>query len=345
MINRSIRLFFLVLWLGLHGIGFDAQAQRAWLKANVDSVLVGEHFELTLFAEHNANQKAIFPPASKPIGELELIHIQKAEKSQNGDKVTSKIVYEVAAFGIDSIAVSLPVGLLVGKDTTLVESAPLRLKMRRTAPLDAKGIEDITDIEEFADGWKKWLWIGALVLALGILFFYLWRRFRKQAEQEAPEVMTPERRLTPLEAALERLEALKSTDLEDKAHIKPYFTEISDTIRTYLERVLHISSLEMTTSELISAMQGSHKRSRMLVSQENREALKQVLDLADLVKFADFEPQTSDSQTALQQAKEVLEKIDQRQRPSPDTEGEQEKPEQNDTENNTGNNPENNPES
>lgn len=312
---NDLRIHFKIsLLLGLL-FAFPLQAQKAWLRADKDSVLVGERFKITLSAEHDPQQKAIFPPAPKAIGELELFKLESQRNSTSNGKTTSTAIYEVAAFGIDSLALSLPVGLLVGKDTTLLESKPLRLNIRSTVPADAAGIQDITDIVEFETSWTSWLWISLIVLILAGIFFYLWRRFKKQVQQEAPAPIVPERILTPYQLAIEKLEKLAQIDLQTPENTNRYFTELTDILRTYLEKMLHINALEMTSNELIQAMQHDHKRSRLLVNEDVRNDLKTLLELADLAKFADFQPPIADSQKALQQAKNILERLEFRTRP------------------------------
>ncbi len=79
--------------------------------------------------------------------------------------------------------------------------------------------------------------------------------------------------------------------------IKEYHTELADTIRIYIERMFNINSMEMTSDEILE-----HAEFLKVDKSSAYSALRQILTLADLVKFAKWNPSPSDNELSLMNA-------------------------------------------
>jgi hypothetical protein len=123
-----------------------------------------------------------------------------------------------------------------------------------------------------------------LLLAAAVLL-YLWYRFRKQRSlHKFTEVTKPEIRRPAHDIALEALRTLDERRLWQQGHIKSYQSELTAVIRQYLYDRYGIQAQKMTTEDIILA-----------TSQENmadvhKNTLRQILNVADLVKFARARP-------------------------------------------------------
>ena len=74
-------------------------------------------------------------------------------------------------------------------------------------------------------------------------------------------------------------------------------SEITDIIRIYIEKMFNIRSLEMTSDEILDHVQF------MKVDRSGAfDALRQILTLGDLVKFAKWNPSPSDNELSLMNA-------------------------------------------
>lgn len=159
-----------------------------------------------------------------------------------------------------------------------------------TVPIDtSKGITDIKPIydvkypfSERSKDWLKenWIWI-ALILA-SILAFFSWRRYKRNRiteEVDVPKIIIPAH-IT----ALEVLEQLLQKEEWKSANKKGYYSEVTDTVRTYLEDRFEIYAMEQTTREIISDLKNSP------ISEEDKVYLKKILSEADMVKFAKMTP-------------------------------------------------------
>ena len=307
--SQCLWICALLFWQGLLA---PVWAQKAWLKTAADSVQNGERFELTFSVQVGTGQKLIPPPIGKPLGDADLLREVAREKSRtnNGPEVTA-IRFEAAVFGIDTVQVRLPFGLVTGSDTLWQETEPLVLNIQHVVPKEAQELKDIAPIAEFGVDWMLWIWVGLALLVLVVAGWWIWRKYRKRLEQDhtLPELAPV---LTLFERALARLQALTSWELTDQERIKAYYTEVSEVVRMYLEMSLRIPALESTTGELLTCLMTKEDRHlRIHLSPHLINEIESLLSLSDLVKFADFQPAAELHTQTLKQAIELLTAIEQ----------------------------------
>jgi hypothetical protein len=119
-------------------------------------------------------------------------------------------------------------------------------------------------------------WLIALAAAvLGAAGFWLFSRRRRAAEIAAGPPPLP-----PDEEALRALEALAAL-LDGPA--KPYYSALTDLFRRYIERRFGLPATDRTTTEMIPLLK------ELPVPSAERSALRELLETADLAKFARFE--------------------------------------------------------
>jgi len=88
--------------------------------------------------------------------------------------------------------------------------------------------------------------------------------------------------------------------------------ELSDILRSYLADRLTIPAREQTTGEIVATL-----REEPRVSAPARKRIRAVLEVADLVKFADSRPAPADHETAVRETRAALESIEDELRPAP----------------------------
>ncbi len=138
-----------------------------------------------------------------------------------------------------------------------------------------------------------WGLAGLMGLAVAIAAWTLLRR----------RMAAPPPPLPPDAQALAMLDQLAAEELIAKRQIKEFYSRLSDTVRDYLGTLFGFDGLEMTTSELLEALEGKP------VPPEVREEITAVLQEADLVKFARYRPATPVCERALQRAREIIRRL------------------------------------
>ena len=145
-------------------------------------------------------------------------------------------------------------------------------------------IRDITAIEKIPyTFWEIFRWV-LLVLALAALIFATWWivKHRKQvSEVFSPSAPVDHR--NPEERALDRLNALRQQHLWQNGKVKEYHTELTDSVRTFIEESTGIRATEMTSDETIAEVE--HGKWNV-----QKDLLRGIFNTADLVKFAKSEP-------------------------------------------------------
>ena len=161
-------------------------------------------------------------------------------------------------------------------------------------------IPDIKDIKPPVDipsSWM-WLWVSLLVilvvtLVVGLVFWLLRRPQRKKDIEEV--------RVTPGERAYARLENLRFKNLVERSYLKPFYTELSDIIRRYLEERFLIKAPEMTTEEFLDSLKNSP-----VLDNAQQQTLKDFLFTCDMVKFAKHESSAFEAQKSFDLVKQLI---------------------------------------
>ena len=138
------------------------------------------------------------------------------------------------------------------------------------------------------------------------MLYYLRLRKRPPEPEELPP--PPKPGISPYEAAIARLRQLESAPLDVPEEVKPYFVELSDALRTYLEDGLGVPALERTTRELMQEFEAQTVRHKLPGGAPKR--VHGILELADLVKFADFKPPDAQSRMALGETRKTVDVIE-----------------------------------
>ncbi|MDV7186424.1 hypothetical protein R3X25_03955 [Lutibacter sp. TH_r2] len=133
------------------------------------------------------------------------------------------------------------------------------------------------------DDYKPLMWWLIPIFILIVLALYL--IFRKKVKPLKPKVV-----IAPIQEAMQRLKELDEKDLVQQNKIKIYYSELTDIVRTYIEKDIKIPALESTTNELVETISDFNESSDLGISKETIKNLSKVLESADLVKFAKSKP-------------------------------------------------------
>jgi len=122
-----------------------------------------------------------------------------------------------------------------------------------------------------------------LILFMICVVGYIIQR-HKNRKSTTPELLKEELKIPPHELAIRELNEIKLQKLWQQGRNKEYYTQITDTLRRYIYRRFGINAMEMTSYEILD-----------IITRENDarsvyDTLKQILQLADLVKFAKWRP-------------------------------------------------------
>ena len=162
-----------------------------------------------------------------------------------------------------------------GVDTVWFEPQLLDV---RTMPVDTATfvIHDIKDQVRYPVTFREtvpWVGLGLGVIGLVILAVWLFRRFRKQKEEEAAKEPAHIR-------ALRRLDKFRGDKYWEPERQKAFYSGVTDTLRDYIDDRYGIGAMEMTTAEFLPLLK------KQSLTPDLYDGLKDLFERADMIKFA-----------------------------------------------------------
>jgi hypothetical protein len=281
------------------GTGYFPLAAQTVVKATIDStnILIGEQTKIHLEIAANKGQQLQLPMVSDSlIAGVEVLNISKIDTADIGNnRMQFKYDYLITAF--DSAVYLLPpFQVISGTDTAY--SAELALKVS-TVPVDtvSKKFYDIKGVRTpqfiLMDYLPFIVLMLAILLILALVAFIVYRVINKKSlvpfKKEEPYV-------PPHIRAIRRLEAIKADHLWQAGKVKEYHSEITGTLRKYIEERFGMGAMEMTSGEILDDIK---KFSDVDLAYDN---LKQTLILADFVKFAKYRPLPDENELSMMNA-------------------------------------------
>ena len=298
------RLFLMVILCCLQLQAALAQDIVARAQVDTNKILIGKPVELVLQLSQPKNVNIDWPLIIDSVGGMEIIKLTPPDTMKVDDPsvllrsqtfiITS---FDSGVFVIPSLTFKYK---LNGNDKVITaETDPLQIEVF-TVPVDTtKEIRDIRPIEE-APFDMKWVWYGlaALVIVGLVIALIVWGMKKRKPVVSGPAVV--ELIVPPHIAALEALVALDEERVWQNGQVKLYYTQLTDILRTYIEKRYNFSTLELTSDELLS-----HAAVKV-ISENTREELERILRLADLVKFAKWQAIPSENEWAMQLAQKFV---------------------------------------
>ena len=193
-----------------------------------------------------------------------------------------------------------PIPYVVNGDTAYCNQLSLKVM-----PVDVSQLQDIHDIKPVEDvpfsltDWLPdywWLWLLALLLIGAGIWAY-----RKYFKKGINPLKPSKKRLPTYEEAMINLQNLKAAQLWQQGQEKEYFTGLTDILRVYIDRRFHINAVEMTSSQIIETLKRNEETKAV------NEQLEMILEIADIVKFANARPLADDNEVAFQRAVNFVE--------------------------------------
>jgi hypothetical protein len=273
-------------------------AQSFTVDARVDSaqLWIGQqasiHFEIT----HRKNirvQSPIFSDVIIPGVELVSQKRTDSLKSPDGLLIV-KESYVITSFE-DSLYLIPAFPFVAGDDTVWSPSLSLKVIQPFVIDTTSQQIADIKDVLKprlsLLYILKKLLpWLAAfwLIVIIALLIVYLVKR-RKNKVEKIAEFTEPAHVI-----ALRKLEDIRQEKAWTQGRYKEYHTAITDVLREYIDSVYELPAMEMTSDEIITHLS--------FIKSEQASAytsLRQLLQLADLVKFAKWVPLPEENENSL----------------------------------------------
>lgn len=268
----------------------NAQDVKAVTKLDSSRILIGDQVTMQLSLTLPKDYKFRWTDIPDTLGgKVEIVSKSGFDTVFSPDQKLKTISQKIVLTSFDSGFYSIPsfrFAYQKPNDTsTLFAETEASLLNVLTIPVDTtKNIKDIKPPISAPITFTEILpWLGGGIILIAIIFLVIY--FLKRRKKKLPLIRLPQKPPTPPHiVALETLESLKSRKLWQNGQFKEYHTAITDIIRKYIEERYNIGAIEMTSDEILSSFNSA------LINDSSMEKLRQVLLIADLVKFAKEEP-------------------------------------------------------
>ena len=274
--KKQIFLFLAVFF------AFQTWAQQARFTAELDTnrILIGQQTTLHLSAQNLVTlNNLVWPLWPDTLDGLEIISSNR-DTVETAGKFSITEHFVLTSFDSGFVVIP-PFTLLVGEEKAETEALILNI-----GTVEILEEQDYYDIKAPVDPpfdflyWLKKLWYVAVILAI-LIAIGLWLFLRKRKEMIVAQAPVDLR--SPAERAKEALLSIRDARVWQDGKTKLYYSQVSDTIRTYLEEEFHVPAMEMVSDELLESMQTR-------ISADAQFLLSPLLRLADSVKFAKAKP-------------------------------------------------------
>jgi len=258
-----------------------AFTQNPMVKARIETsqIRIGEQFNLRISV--NETENVILP-------KLELKGLEVID-SVSLDTLNHMLIQKYIITGFDSGAFYIPQQQVYVKnqayltDSLLVNVATVAIDTTKVKKFPIKAIK----AEPYTfDDFKIYIYILLIALAI-IIFWIYWFVIRKRKMKEEKPTY---KALPPYEEAIYKLNELDEKLLWQNNKVKEYYSELTEIVRGYIERELKVPALEKTTDEILETLKDFNETETISAPKETINKLKELLQEADLVKFAKSKP-------------------------------------------------------
>ncbi|QZT37540.1 hypothetical protein K5X82_01305 [Halosquirtibacter xylanolyticus] len=265
------------------------------IRAKIDStnILLGDQIHLTYDIDQKEGTTFVFPNFTDTImSKVEILDGPKMDTLQQDDKTILRATYLITSFDSGQYKIPrYPILLQKGNvtDTLLTPSVMLQVHSMKLKKQD--GIVDIKKPYEAPITLEEVTpWILGFLLVISIFLIILYAIYRYKNKK--PFFSGPIEPEEPYEIkAVRLLEELKQQYPNTKEEVKPFYVSLTDIVREYLSHRFGVSTLELTTDEIVDSLRNVKETKEY---RQELRTLEEVLRLADMVKFAKYIPEESE---------------------------------------------------
>ncbi|MDE6334368.1 MAG: hypothetical protein K2L77_06945 [Muribaculaceae bacterium] len=303
----------IVTALMVTGLSAAASAAPAKVTASIDSTVVemGSRATITVNIADDS-RKGMLIDLPEPGTEAENLDFISIDSDTFPAGYEYRILIQAFEPGTVTFA---PFRYVVGSDTA--ESDVLTLKIM---PVGLDSLSTINPMEsvvnpprrwyDYIPGWLLWVILGLAVAAAAVCLYLVYRK-------NGTLIVHRTKPVDPYEAAMAELSRLRDRKLAESGREKEYYTSLVDILRIYLERRFGINAMEMSSTQILATLRKNQE------TRDNQPRIKQILEIADFVKFANIRPMPDDNIKTFNNVVGFVE--DTKPRPEPETETEPDK--------------------
>lgn len=287
-INKIFLINFFSLFVFLSGASAEGLLQiktRAW----PTQVTIGDEIKLTVQVERPRGFSIIALSPKTAVEPFEIKNMETFSYDEKAQTIKQTFLFKLTIFQLGEIQIPpIPINFSDQRGRSgQAWTEPIKIKVtsvikgskEKAEPRPIKGpvAMDVRALQILVMSILE-------ILLIAVLIVKVVRRRRRKAPTD-PESLLPSH-----ERAILELGRLESKDYLSQGKTKEFYSELADILRRYLDRSFELDTLELTTFEILRDL----KKKAFDVGAV--EKIKELLENADLVKFAKLIPLKSASE-------------------------------------------------
>lgn len=295
--NLGLRLFRIGIFVAFFFFSFVGFSQVT-IKTDTTKIRIGEQIQYEIIVNETDDVQ---------FSKLQLDNLKKVEVVQSFkiDSLKNRLIKKYAITSFDSGRWVLPrQKVLIKNKSFLTDSVIIDVA---TVPVDTikQPMYPIKTIKNepytFRD-YQKYFWgLLLLLLIIGLILYFVLRK------KPTPEEIIA--KIPPFDLAKQRLIELDDKKLLKQNKVKRYYVELTDIVRSFIEREMNIPALESTTDELLETITDFNNSSSLNIPKETLLKLQRLLQEADLVKFAKSKPLLNEIELHRNDAETIIDNL------------------------------------
>lgn len=284
-------------------------------KLDTANILIGEQVQLKVKCAVNAKQKVSFPfsvPQQELTPGVEVVYNGRIDTVWSNNKQQMELTRKYTITAFDSALYAIPPFKIMIDGKEYASRGNIGLKVS-TVAVDTVHIDKFSGPHGAVDMPFEWSWRITLWAILGMFTAFIALMLCTRLSD--PRLIT--RKVVihpPVPAHITAIDDIQRIKTHTETDPKVYYTQLTETLRTYIEKRFGFNAKEMTT-EIIDELCASD-------NVDSLNELKDILMKADLVKFAKLSTSLSEQDRSLVQALNFVQttKIEPKEQPKPHVE-------------------------
>ncbi|MCB9058404.1 MAG: hypothetical protein H6627_07545 [Calditrichae bacterium] len=295
MMTASKRIFLLAFFLTA---SFNLFAQTPYIEVqsmvDTSEIFIGDRITYSIVIKRDENLRIEKPGEGLNLGMFEIKEYNFSDPLKKDGIITERFDFKISVFDTGSYTIPpFPIAYFPedsSRQYKIIKADPIEIHVKSL--LSGEDAPELKDIKPPIDLPFDYVFLYSMiaVLLLLALAVYLGYRAYKQKQQKGYIFSPPPKPRPAHEIALAELQKLFKSDLLEKNEFKHFYIRLSEILRTYIEGRYFVSAMEETTYEILLDL-AKH------LDDSHRVIIKEILQEADLVKFAKHIPDKGYTET------------------------------------------------
>jgi hypothetical protein len=280
-----------------------AQAPTIKTFVDKDNILIGEHIKYkVVLTLPNQSFAANWFNVPDSLSHFELVEQSKLDSSVKEDNLILQQTLTLTSFDSGLFKTpSFKIDIVNNGNTKsfFTDSIPISIGYAvADSTNQLRDIKPIIEVEEPNKFWLLLIRIAISTLLIMVLVYLATKLYKKKY------VNTGANHLSPFDEAMQQLQKLKDSNLQDSISTKKYYTDLSSLLKHYIGRKQNQTFYSKTTSDLLM-----HCKSKN-IDADQLSTLANALRIGDAVKFAKYMPEINENEESWQTIKSTIELLE-----------------------------------